>query len=158
MINNKNEILIEIPILLKKFKYITKGYVKFHEVDVFKVVHNLKYLEWAEIARVEYCHEIGISILPDVSKNVNPFSIFLTHIEVNYFNPATYLDNYIIYTRVSHIGKSSCTFEHIITKTDGTPLCINRAVEVYVGKDNRPIDIDADIRNKIITYETELCD
>ena len=144
----------DIPELLKYFKHTTHGYVKFHEVDSFKVVHNLKYLEWTEIARVEYCQHLGISILPNDNNNTTPqFSIFLVHSEVNYFNPATFFDEYIIYTRVSNIGKSSVTFEHIITKKDGTPLCFNKVVEVYVGNDHRPTKIDNSIRNLINNYE-----
>ena len=144
----------EIPELLGKFKHKTENYVKFHEIDSFQVVHNLQYLLWTEVARVEYCKEIGISILPDKNKNESPFSIYLVRSEINYFNPATFFDEYIIYSRVSKIGFSSITFEHIITKKDGTPLCINQAVEVYVDQKNkRPIEITTDIRKKIIDFE-----
>jgi len=152
----------EIPELLGKFKHKTENYVKFHEVDSFQVVHNLNYLLWSEIARVEYCKELGISILSNknnsssTAQNEKPFSIYLVRNEINYFNPATFLDNYIIYTRVSKLGWSSITFEHIITKQDGTPLCINQAVEVYVSQeDMRPTEIISDIRNKIIAFEKD---
>ncbi|MDR0928055.1 MAG: acyl-CoA thioesterase [Ignavibacteria bacterium] len=143
----------EVPALLNKFKHTTTGYVKFHEVDTFRVTHNLKYLEWTEVARVEYCRNIGISILPDMDNVQRSFSIFLVHSEVNYFAPATYFDKYIIYTRVCKLGKTSVTFEHIITKENGVPLCINQAVEVYVGADQHPIDVDEYIRRKIVDYE-----
>jgi YbgC/YbaW family acyl-CoA thioester hydrolase len=152
----------EIHELLGKFKHKTENYVKFHEVDSFQVVHNLNYLLWLEIARVEYCKELGISILPDKNNSLSeaeneiPFSIYLVRNEINYFNPATFFDNYIIYTRVSKLGFSSVTFEHIITKKDGTPLCINQAVEVYVSQDAmRPIEIVSSIRKKIIDFEKD---
>jgi acyl-CoA thioesterase FadM len=83
------------------------------------------------------------------------FSIFLVHSEINYFSPVTYFDKYIIYSRVARIGKSSVTFEHIITKDDDTPLCINQAVEVYVGNDKRPIEVDRSIKELIFNYEKE---
>ncbi|MPM93685.1 hypothetical protein SDC9_140827 [bioreactor metagenome] len=145
----------DIPELLNKFKHKTSNYVKFHEVDAFQVVHNLQYLLWAEIARVEYCTQLGISILPDKNKNEKPFSIFLVHTEINYFNPATFFDNYIMYTRVSKLGRSSMTFEHIVTKTDGTPLCINQGVEVYTDKNMQSVRINEDIRKKVIDFEQE---
>ena len=138
---------------IKKFKHITENYVKFHEVDSFQVVHNLQYLLWCEIARVEYCKELGISILPDKNKNEKPFSIYLVHSEINYFNPATFFDKYIIYSRISKLGWSSITFDHIITKEDGTLLCISQSVEVYVSQNMRPTEIVDDIRKKIINFE-----
>lgn len=145
-----------IPELLKLFKHTTRGYVKFHEVDSFKVVHNLKYLQWTEDARVEYCHEVGISILPTPdSASSKHFSIFLVHNEINYFNPASYFEEYIIYTRVSKIGKTSMTFEHIVTKKDNTILCMNVAVEVYVDGKKRPLEIDNEIKKLVLKYEKE---
>ena len=143
----------EIPQLLSQFKHTYTGSVKFHEVDAFKVVHNLKYLEWTEIARVEYCRHLGISILPDKNSVNPPFSIYLVHSEVNYFCPATFFDEYIIYSRVSKIGKSSVTFEHIVTKSNGTPLCMNKVVEVYVNKEFKPTDIEDSIRKIIFDFE-----
>jgi len=150
----------EIPELLCKFKHKTENYVKFHEVDSFQVVHNLNYLLWTEVARVEYCKELGISILPDKNSTVKKseieelFSIYLVHSEINYFSPATFFDEYFIYSRVSKIGFSSITFEHIITKKDGTPLCMHQVVEVYVSrKDFRPTEITDDVRQKITDFE-----
>jgi YbgC/YbaW family acyl-CoA thioester hydrolase len=149
----------EIPKLLKLFRHKTNGIVKFHEVDAFQVVHNLKYLEWTEIARVEYCRELGISILPEASNPIDfvnqKFYIFIVHSEVNYFQPATFFDKYIVYSRVAKIGKSSMTFEHIITKENGEPLCIHQAVEVYVDTLKQPMEIDNSIRELIFNYEVQ---
>ena len=143
----------DIPELLCKFQHKTENYVKFHEVDSFQVVHNVQYLLWAEVARVEYCKALDINILFDKNKDTNPFFIYLVHSEINYFSPATFFDNYVIHSRVAKLGWSSLTFEHIITKKDDTPLCISQAVNVYVTPDMQPTEIVADIRKKIIDFE-----
>ena len=164
---NNKENSKDISILTKKFQYKTNGIVKFHEVDAFQVVHNLQYLLWSEVARVEYCKELGINIFPDIiSSNKSgitpPFSIFLVHSDVNYYSPATFGDAYCVYTRISKLGNSSLTFEHIITKIEisneniaETLLCINHAVEVYVDANRQPMRIIDDIRNKILNFEKE---
>jgi YbgC/YbaW family acyl-CoA thioester hydrolase len=144
-----------IPNLLRYFKHISEGYVKFHEVDAFNVVHNLEYLYWSEIARVEYCKSINISILPDLRTNSEQHSIYLVHSEVNYFNPASFFDNYKVYSRVANLGTTSIAFEHIIMKEGGIPLCIHRAIEVYVNSNKEPVSINEEIREKIIAFEGE---
>jgi YbgC/YbaW family acyl-CoA thioester hydrolase len=152
----------DIPALLKKFKHQSENYVKFHEIDSFQVVHNAQYLLWCEIARVEYCNLLEISILPDKfkekkSENSADFypNIYLVHSEINYFSPAIFLDKYVIYTRVAKLGFSSVTFESIIVKADKTPLCINQAVEVYVDKNMKPTKINNEICQKIIDFEKD---
>ena len=148
----------EIPEQLKKFRHKTSNYVKFHEVDAFRVVHNLKYMEWTEVARVEYFKEIGIELNPiATSKKEAPFySIYLVRTEINYFSPATFGDKYNIYTRVSNIGKTSMILEHIVTKDDDTPLCIHQAVQVFVDKEQKPVNIADPIKEAIFNYENPL--
>ena len=176
--NNINDEILE---LTKKFNYKINGIVKFHEIDAFQVVHNLQYLYWTEIARTEYCKHIGINTISDFFqrqnfnnnldfgddlKNENGFDSFilLLHNEVRYFSSATFDDEYSIYTRVSKLGKTSITFEHLIIKLnkkvnnleiEEIPLCINTAVNVYVDRNRNPTPILDAIREKIINFEKE---
>jgi YbgC/YbaW family acyl-CoA thioester hydrolase len=163
--------LDEILELTKKFNHKISGKVKFHEVDAFNVVHNLQYLYWTEFARTEYCKHIGINTLHLFFQNQNDFtkadnsdfsSILLVHNEARYFTSATFDDEYSIYTRISKLGKTSITFENIVTKlsknnkkTEEIPLCINTSVDVYVDKNHAPTPIPAEIREKIINFEKE---
>jgi acyl-CoA thioester hydrolase len=144
----------EIPELLKAFKHISGGYVKFRDVDHFGVVYNLVYQEWTEIARVEFGRDTGISLLPsNLNNKVEPdFAIMLVHSEIDFYNSATFFENYVVYTRVSNVGRSSVTFEHIVVKDDGTPLCAQKVVHVYVDKDHNTIPVPDDIRRKISEY------
>lgn len=144
--------LDELKNNLNKFKFHTVGKVQFHEVDSFKVVHNLSYLYWTEISRVEYCNNLNIGVVP-VASAAPDFSVFLVHSEVNYFNPARFLDNYLVYTRVKSLGFSSLEFEHFITSETGDLLVTNNAIEVYVNKDRVPIEIPKPIKEKIINFE-----
>ncbi|MGI6369178.1 MAG: acyl-CoA thioesterase [Ignavibacteria bacterium] len=144
----------EISKLLPKFKFKNKGQVYFHEVDIFKVVHNLKYLFWTENARVSYCNHLGIGVVPSSADNVD-FSVLLAHSSVTYFSPAHFLDKYIVYTRVKTLGNSSMEFEHVVTLDNDDILLVNNAIEVYVDLDKKPMTIPNSIRNKIIEFEKE---
>lgn len=142
----------EVKELLSKFKFKSIGQVKFHEVDSFKVVHNLSYLYWTENSRVDYCNFLDIGVVP-VLNSTNNFSVFLVHCDVDYFSPAHFLDNYLVYTRVKLLGYSSLEFEHIVTLENGEILIYNNSVEVYVDKNKKSIEIPKDIREKIIKFE-----
>lgn len=137
--------------LLNKYSFYSEDYVKFHEVDAFRVVHNLRYQLWAEVSRVEYCRKLGINIVGEECD----FNIYLVHSSADYFRPAFLFDNYRVYTRVSKIGKTSVTFEHHIT-CNAQILCRVEAVEVYTDKNNVPMEVPVDLRNKVIAFEKEL--
>ncbi len=140
--------------LLQKHKFRTEGSVNFHEVDSFQVVHNLQYLYWTEVSRVQYCRHIGIGVVP-ASANQPDFSVLLVHSDIDYFHPARFGDQYFVYTRTKKLGNTSLEFEHIVTLADSTPVAINHSVEVYVDMHKNSISIPADIRSKIIAFEKE---
>ena len=143
---------IEKNVKLDKFKFKTTGKVRFHEVDAFKVVHNLQYFYWTEVSRVDYCNFLNIGVVP-VSKESPDFSVFLVHSEIDYYKPATFLDDYFVHTRVKRIGNSSIEFEHVITNTKDEILAIHRAIEVYVDRHKVATIVPDDIRRKIIEFE-----
>jgi acyl-CoA thioester hydrolase len=87
--------------------------------DAFGHVNNLRYMSWAETARVEYLVRIGLgaSLPPD---GVGPI---LVSISCDFKRPVNYPDTVLVGARVTRIGNSSIRMEHRITS-----LALNEVV------------------------------
>ncbi len=138
--------------LIKKFKHRFEGKVRFSEVDSFHIVHNLQYLYWVEWARAEYLSDVGILI--DKETYRKSFPVVIAHAEIDYFNPAQFADEYVVWTRVNRIGDTSVDFENYVTMKDNTPLALAKCTLVLTDPvKGVPRTLPDDIRAKLINYE-----
>jgi len=144
MINSDNDILT--------YKFYIEGQVKFHEVDSFRVVHNIQYLYYLEWVRINYMMEVGF---PIDNKSFSENNLMMVvHQTIDYFNPLFFLDIYKVFCKTTNIGNSSMTVENIITKSDQL-IAKAKAVMVYIDeKTKKPTVIPSDIRQKIYEYES----
>lgn len=137
---------------LKLYKHSINGQVKFHEVDSFRVVHNIQYFYYCEWARTKYLEFCGIPFTHNTFTKSEP--LMTVHHEMDYFNSLRLSDGYIVHSRASEIGKSSITLDNIITDINGNPIIRLSSVLVYVNiKTNQPENIPDDLRSKIIGLE-----
>jgi len=68
------------------------------EMDAAQHVNNIRYLRWAETARIEFFKEIGMDT--SFSNSVGPI---LGWIDAKYIRPVTYPDTILITTEVKEI-------------------------------------------------------
>lgn len=142
----------DIGNLIKEFRHRCKGKVRFAEVDSFNVVHNLQYLFWVEWARSEYVSAVGI-LKPGSTFDMH-FPIMSVHTEIDHLNSAKFNDEYYVYTKISRIGKSSVTFENLVTLIDGSPLVIAKNISVLTDIiSGKSVEIPQKIRDLINNYE-----
>ncbi len=90
-------VVIELPVL-------------WGDQDAFGHVNNLRYMCWAETARVEYLRRIGLWV-PLPPAGIGPI---LVSVNCDYKRPVTYPDTVRVGARVPRIGNSSLTMEHRI--------------------------------------------
>jgi acyl-CoA thioester hydrolase len=129
--------------------------VRSHECDRQGVVHNARYLEMLEIARIEFCRD-AFAIPMDHGTFVTHDKFYFVRNAIDYFRPARFDDELEIYTRVSKIGRTSITLEQILSKltTDESPIV--RVIEcesVMVAVDPEtdvPIPIPENLRHRIL--------
>jgi acyl-CoA thioester hydrolase len=78
--------------------------------DEFGHVNNLVYLRWCETARVEYMRRLGLwpKLPPEKEGPI------LASVTCNYRLPLTYPDTVKVGVRVTRIGRSSMTMEHVV--------------------------------------------
>lgn len=95
---------------LADFAVVTALPVQWGDQDAFQHVNNTVYLRWCESGRIAYLMQTGL----DGPGERNPIGPILAAIHCNFRRPVTYPDNVRVGTRVTRLGRSSVTMEHVI--------------------------------------------
>jgi acyl-CoA thioester hydrolase len=139
--------------VLSKFKHKYQVRVRYFEVDSQAVVHNARYLEYCEAARVEYIRDLGRKVLPGAADD--NIKVMIKKNEIVYHCPAMLDDLLDIYTRASFIKNSSLGFEQILVNHEnGTFICTLNVVHVYLDPvSGEPVRIPDEYRNQFRDFE-----
>ena len=138
---------------LSRFKHKYRVRVRYFEVDSQAVVHNARYLEYCEAARVEYIRDLGRKVLPGaVDDNIK---VMIKKNEIIYHYPARLDDLIDVYTRASYIKNSSLGFEQVLVNHEtGLSLCTLNAVHVYLDPvTGEPVHIPDNCREMFKEFE-----
>ncbi|MCX8011510.1 MAG: acyl-CoA thioesterase [Ignavibacteria bacterium] len=128
--------------------------VRSYEVDFQGVVNNATYLNYLELARIEYRKAMGVKLYKD-GRFSDGLLFFVVNNSIDYLEPAFFDDKLKIYTRISFIKNSSIGFEHVIIK-EGSERIIAKAKGIIVNVDvktNQPTSIPEDVRKKIKEFD-----
>lgn len=112
------------------YRHALNSRVRTYDVDRQGIVHNAVYFYWLEAARVEYFRAIGLPI--DRDTFVTKHCFVVAHQEIDYFTPATFDDEYTVFTRISSIRSSSLVFEQLIVLSTEQLAAKARAVLVHL--------------------------
>ncbi|MCX7936471.1 MAG: acyl-CoA thioesterase, partial [Chlorobi bacterium] len=112
------------------YRHVVRTRVRTYDVDRQGIVHNAVYFYWLEAARVEYFRAIGLPI--DRETFVTKHRFVVAHQEIDYFAAAQFDDEYEVLTRISHIRRSSLTFEQLVVLVEGQLLVKAKAVLVHL--------------------------
>ena len=103
--------------------------VAWGEMDALGHVNNIRYIAWAETARIALFRQLGLSTLPG-----DPVGPILARIENDYLEPVEYPARVTVGIRAERVGNSSLTLEHAIWHA-GEPARVvarGRAVVVLI--------------------------
>jgi acyl-CoA thioester hydrolase len=119
--------------------------------DAFQHVNNTIYLRWFESARIDYGERIGLTALMK-SENIGPI---LASITCHFRLPITYPDLVMIGARITRIGRTSLTMDHVLVSealgavaADGTSTLV-----LYDYNQSKPHPVPAAIRQAIESLE-----
>ncbi len=128
------------------------GYrIRSHECDRQGVVHNARYLEMLEIARIEFCRDL-LAIPMDHGTFASHHKFFFVRNAMNYFSPARFDDEVIIYTRIGKVGRTSIMLEQIMDDRSGRRVLEAESVMVRVDEaTNEPKELETELREQIAT-------
>jgi YbgC/YbaW family acyl-CoA thioester hydrolase len=136
------------------FRHEFQYRVRSHECDRQRVVHNARYLEILEIARIEYCRDV-LKLPIDPETFVGHHKFFFVRNAMDYFSPAVFDEPLLVLTRISKLGTTSVTIEQIIESVlDGRRVLEAEAIMVSVDPaTDRPIDLDIQLRQRAEGWE-----
>jgi len=84
--------------------------VQWGDQDAFQHVNNVVFFRWFESARILYGERIGLTEMKKTA-NIGPI---LASITCHYRRPVTYPDTVHVGARISRIGRTSLTMDHLI--------------------------------------------
>jgi len=140
---------------LTKFKHKYQVRVRYFEVDSQAVVHNARYLEYCEAARVEYLRGLGRKVKPGAVDDM--IKVMIKKNEIVYHHPAKLDDLIDIYTRASFIKISSLGFEQVLVNHENEKLlCTLNVIHVYLDPvTEEPVRIPDRYRKLFRDFEKE---
>jgi acyl-CoA thioester hydrolase len=101
--------------------------VTWGEMDALGHVNNIRYIAWAETARIALFRQLGMSTLPG-----DPVGPILARIENDYLEPVEYPARVTIGIRAERVGNSSLTLEHAIWPAGAPDRVVARGRAVVV--------------------------
>jgi acyl-CoA thioester hydrolase len=112
--------------------------VRYAETDQMGVVYYANYLVWMEVARVDFCREIGF----DYKQMEIDDGIFLAVAESNcrYKSPARFDEEITIVTKVTEAGRRILSFEYEM-KCGDRKVATGQTRHVFVGRNMRPVQL-----------------
>lgn len=126
----KAEIIELLKTEIPNYKHKVNGRVKFAEVDLVGIVHNVQYFYMLQWAQTEYLLNLGLNI--DPKKFTREMPLLIVHNEIDYHDSLTFNDDYYILTRISTINESSFIFNQLVADTSDKIIASGKSVLVHI--------------------------
>ena len=128
--------------------------VQWGDMDALGHVNNVVHFRWYESSRISYLEQSGMAAVLK-EQGVGPI---LAAASSNYTRQLHYPDNVQIGCRVSRIGRSSMTLQHLVFSQQQEDAVANgeSVVVVFDFDKQRPIRIPADVRELLKSYQQDL--
>jgi len=139
------------PNELVDFPIVVRMPIQWGDQDAFGHVNNTVPIRWFESSRIAYLEQ-GCSDLMQDSQKLGPV---LAAITCNYRSQLRFPDSVRIGARVSRLGRSSLTMEHIVYSETQQAIAADGSsvIVVFNYETNRPTRISDEIRAAIEQIE-----
>ncbi len=128
----------------------TEVQMRYGDLDALGHVNNANFLTYMELGRTNYFKEI----LHDFKTSKVNFVV--NHAEIDFRMPILFHHSPIVSTWISHVGKTSCVFSHVITEK-GTDIVFaqGKTVVVWIDMHGKKMDIDAEMKDLLLSLMVE---
>ena len=137
---------------MDEFRFSTELKVRFSETDAQGVAHHAAYLDWLEVARVEYLAQIegGYQGLRDQGIEATTLEA-----HVRYRAPARFDDELVIRTRCGDVRGARFRFDYLIER-DGEPIADGWTTHACVDAQTlRPTRMPERLKAELARVESE---
>ncbi len=112
--------------------------VRYAETDQMGVVHHANYLIWFELARTNYCRELGIRYTEIERRG---YLLMVVGAHLKYRRPTRYGDNALVECRLDRAGSRGLTFGYRVL-VDGKVSAEGSTDHIWVAADSRrPVSV-----------------
>jgi acyl-CoA thioester hydrolase len=120
-------------------EFQTRVRVRYAETDQMGVVYHANYLVWMEVARVDWCREIGFDYRH--MEAVDGIVIAVVEVTCRYLYPARFDDEIAIRIEATESTSKLLKFHYDMRRVaDGREICTAETVHLYLSRDRfRPI-------------------
>ena len=145
-----------VPAALEPFPVVLTLPVQWGDQDAFGHVNNTVYFRWFESARIKYLEriELGEKTVgqPVAGEILGPI---LAAISCNYRRQLKYPDAVMIGSRITRIGRSSMTMEHLVWSTAQAAVAADgqSTIVAFDYQANRPRAVSEPMRQLIENIE-----
>ena len=115
-----------------KFQNTTKLRVRYGETDQMGIVHHSEYINYLEIARIEYLRARGMSYQELEDKG---YGLPVVSIDINYKKPAKYDEELNLHTSLIEKGRCKLVFQTTIKNSEDLLVCSAKVTLVCVKLD-----------------------
>lgn len=118
-----------------------------YELDAYQHVNQAVYAQWLEQGRLVYLRKRGMtytSIPEEYGVHV-----VVVHQKLDYKEQVKLGDRVFVTSQISHLGRSSFRFEHVISFEDERVACSASVVMVCVGLGGRPKELPEGLRERL---------
>jgi acyl-CoA thioester hydrolase len=137
--------------LLEQYPVTISLPVQWGDQDAFGHVNNTVYFRWYESSRIAYGRRIGLNVWKE-TRNIGPI---LASITCHYRRQVTFPDTVHVGARVTRIGRSSMTMEHVLVSESAGAVAAEAtsAVVMFDYSVNRSYPVPDEIRRAIERLE-----
>ena len=125
--------------------------VRSYELDLHRHVNNATYLNYFEVARMEFLNDIGFDYAGLLSRGL---SLFVAKISVAYKAPALLNDDLVVVTEPVKKKRMSGVFRQTIYRGD-TEICTADITWACVNGEGKPVPLPGEFESAALRPEGE---
>lgn len=126
--------------------------IYYKDTDAGGIVYHSNYLEYAERARTEFLHDIGLSNKALIERDI---AFIIKRAEIDYKSPARLEDVITVHTRIGEIKNASMIMLQTVKRAE-QELVDLKIMVVFVNPHTlKPVRIPEDLKEKFACYLPE---
>jgi acyl-CoA thioester hydrolase len=127
--------------------FVHRHRVRHHELDPHARVYNARYLEYVDVAMIEFLRDLGWSFDEAPKIGLDPL---LAHVEIDFRSPAVFDDELEIAVCPQRVGSAGVDIVYLISASAGA--LIAEVTVAYVNVDpssRRPADVPSVVHKRL---------
>ena len=123
--------------------------VYYEDTDAGGIVYHANYLKFAERARTEFLHELGLSNSKMMEQDI---AFVVSRIEIDYKRPAILEEKLTVKTSIQKLGAATFLLCQNVMRESELLAALNVSVAVVNMTQKKPVRLPSKIREKFLRF------